>query len=78
MTDNALMFADVKTGDYQSFDSVCSQTMVGFVQTIGGGGSSMTEQKITCFVGQQDKNYDIEATDTQQSQDVRHALISRH
>ena len=38
LTDNALLFADVKSGDYQSFDSVCSSTMVGFVQTIGGNG----------------------------------------
>ena len=43
MTDEKLAFADVRSGDYGSFDSICGQTMVGFVQTIGGGGSTMEQ-----------------------------------
>ena len=54
-TDLGLMFADLKTSDYGSFDSVCSKTMVGFVQTAGGAGSTMTEHKVSCFYGSQDK-----------------------
>jgi hypothetical protein len=50
-TDAGLMFADLKTSDYGSFDSICGKTMVGFVQTAGGGGSTMTEHKVSCFYG---------------------------
>ena len=33
---------------------------------------------MTCFVGTQEKNYDIEATETSESQGVRVAKVSRH
>jgi hypothetical protein len=50
--DFQLLFADIHSGDYGSFDSVCKQTMVGFVQTQGGGGSSMSDHRATCFFGE--------------------------
>lgn len=52
--------------------------MVGFVQTIGGGGSTAQEQKITCFVGQQNVNYDIEGSETSEAGEQKKAKITRH
>ena len=39
LADGADKFIGTQTGDYQSFDSDCHNTMVGFVQTKGGKGS---------------------------------------
>ena len=50
-TDQGLMFTDIKTSDYGSFDSRCGSTMVGFVQEVGGGSNTMTRSKMTCFTG---------------------------
>ena len=55
LTDSNLALADIHTGAYDSFDSKCDQTMVGFVQSmpsIGGEGSTLTSHKATCFYGQ--------------------------
>jgi len=41
LNDKLLMFADIHSGDYGSFDSDCSSTMVGFVQSI----PSITNEK---------------------------------
>ena len=46
LADGAKTFEGTQTGDYASFNSVCSETMVGFVQHIhGGNGSSMKTHK---------------------------------
>lgn len=38
-------WADLQTGDYSKFDSICNQTMVGFWQTDGPA--------ISCVIGRQ-------------------------
>ena len=47
-------FIQIKTGDYNKFDSQCDKTMVGFVQTIPAitkDKQSMTSHRVTCFYG---------------------------
>ena len=54
LDDAMLSFVNLNTGDYGSFDSDCSKTMVGFVQSIPsvtGERYSMTEHKAVCFYG---------------------------
>lgn len=46
-----LMFANIHTSDYGSFDSDCSKTMVGFVQ-YSNDKSTMTEHSVQCFFAQ--------------------------
>jgi len=48
LADGADKFIGTQTGDYQSFNSDCHNTMVGFVQTKGGKGT-MKEHPIQCF-----------------------------
>jgi hypothetical protein len=48
LKDGSDKFEGTQTGDYQSFDSVCSETMVGFVQKVHGQGS-LTDHKAQCF-----------------------------
>jgi hypothetical protein len=38
----------------------------------------MTEHKVSCFYGTQDKSYDIESTKDSESQGLKSALIERH
>jgi hypothetical protein len=45
-------FEGTQTGDYQSFDSVCSETMVGFVQKVHGQGS-YADHRSQCFYAKQ-------------------------
>jgi hypothetical protein len=54
VSDGASKFVGTKAGDYASFDSDCSQTMVGFVQQSGGSGT-MKNHPVQCFYGQQVK-----------------------
>lgn len=45
-------FSSLETGDYEKFDSLCSQTMVGFVQNIPhktGKSYSMAAHEVQCF-----------------------------
>jgi hypothetical protein len=75
------MFADIHSGDYGSFDSDCSATMVGFVQSIPsitGEKYTLTEHKATCFFATQDKSLDLEHTESGQNQDVKFAKIVSH
>jgi hypothetical protein len=46
-------FADLKSGDYNKFDSQCDKTMVGFVQEVSSGKNkqSMMQHKVQCFYG---------------------------
>jgi hypothetical protein len=44
-------FGTIESGDYDKFNSDCSQTMVGFVQELGENASSLEKHKITCFHG---------------------------
>ena len=63
--DGADEFSQLKTGDYNKFDSECDKTMVGFVQTMPTKSSekySMGQHKVTCFWGEQDTHYDMEKT----------------
>ena len=48
IADGSGKFEGTQTGDYQSFDSVCSETMVGFVQKVHGQGN-MKEHNAHCF-----------------------------
>ena len=75
------MFADIHSGDYGSFDSDCSQTMVGFVQSIPsitGEKYSLTDHKATCFYATQDKSLDLEHTEQGQQSDIKFAKITSH
>lgn len=50
------MWSSRKTGDYSSFDSICSETMVGFWQAHHGSGEPST----SCVIGRQiQKDTDI-------------------
>jgi hypothetical protein len=52
LKDGANEFTQLKTGDYDKFESSCDKTMVGFVQTIPKLSSqqySMSEHNIQCF-----------------------------
>jgi len=61
LADGAKTFEGTQTGDYASFNSVCSETMVGFVQHIhGGNGSSMKTHKAQCFYGKQTKQFNVQ------------------
>jgi len=57
--DGASTFEGTQTGDYASFNSNCSETMVGFVQQVHGNGSSMKNHKAQCFYGKQTKAYNV-------------------
>ena len=46
--DDILSMVDIHSSDYGSFDSLCGQTMVGFVQKAQES-STMTEHKVGCF-----------------------------
>jgi len=48
LRDGAGPFQGLKTGDYDSFDSKCDETMVGMVQTVHGSGS-MKNHRAQCF-----------------------------
>ena len=50
LADGAAKFSSIKAGSYASFDSKCSETMVGFVQKQHGG-ESLESHRIQCFVG---------------------------
>jgi hypothetical protein len=82
LTDSNLALADIHTGAYDSFDSKCDQTMVGFVQSIPsitGEASTLTSHKATCFVGMQDSSNNLESTEsTQSGSDVKFAKITQH
>jgi len=57
--------ADLSTGSEEAFDSVCYQTMVGYVQedyNSKSSGESMKNFHATCFYGVQSQHYDIETT----------------
>jgi hypothetical protein len=65
LNDKLLMFADLHSGDYGSFDSDCSSTMVGFVQSIPSitkENYSLADHKVSCFYGVLSSPADIEAT----------------
>lgn len=56
---------NLKTGDYAKFDSLCDQTMVGFVQQIPqitNKSYSLTNHYVQCFYGKQRTHYDMEKT----------------
>jgi ketosteroid isomerase-like protein len=58
-------FESLKTGDYNKFDSLCDQTMVGFVQSIPSITNktySLAEHFVQCFYGKQRTHYDMEKT----------------
>jgi len=79
--DALLQQVDVHSGDYQKFDSDCSQTMVGFVQSIpslSGESYSLTDHKVQCFYGQQSKAMKLESTSQSEVGEVKQAQITSH
>jgi hypothetical protein len=72
-----LMLSDLHTSDQGSFDSVCGQTMVGFVQQKSEE-STMTEHQVQCFFAKQNKSLDIENTFEEQSNGLKFAKIQSH
>jgi hypothetical protein len=75
-------FIDIEASDYDKFDSDCSQTMVGFVQKmpgLGGEGSSLTDLRVQCFYGVQNKNFKgMEETESVSEGEVKYAKITAH
>ena len=61
LADGASAFAGTKTGDYASFDSDCSKTMVGFVQQVHGNGS-MKAHNVQCFYASQNVHSNVQST----------------
>jgi len=52
LADGSSKFEGTGTGDYASFTSKCNESMVGFVQHVGGDkGSSMKNHQSQCFYG---------------------------
>jgi hypothetical protein len=50
LADGAAKFEGTQTGDYASFNSKCTESMVGFVQKVHGDqGSSMKTHHSQCF-----------------------------
>lgn len=45
--------------------------MIGFVQTQGGGGSTLSDHRATCFFGEQNIQYDIENTIEKQGDNLK-------
>jgi hypothetical protein len=81
LSDKLLMFADIHSGDYGSFDSDCSNTMVGFVQSIPsitGEHYSLTDHKASCFFGKLDAPAEIETTSTGGDAESKFARITNH
>ena len=61
VADGSATFEGTQTGDYASFNSNCSETMVGFVQQVhGGSGSSMKTHKAQCFYGKQTSKFNVQ------------------
>lgn len=50
----------ISTTNFDSFNSICSETMVGLVQTNDKKKSSMTSFPAQCFHAKQIKKFDIE------------------
>ena len=74
-------FQQLKTGDYDKFNSECDKTMVGFVQTIPSVSNElygMTNHKISCFYGNQETHYEMEKTVSvnTESESVKLAVIT--
>jgi len=56
-------WSQIETGDYDKFDSECTQTMVGFVHNlpeVSGQTFTLANHQVQCFFGQQEKHYDYE------------------
>lgn len=65
VSEQASKFDGLKSGDYAKFDSLCDQTMVGFVQHIPSPSKpshSLTQHFVQCFYGKQQTHYDMEKT----------------
>lgn len=66
LTGDITKLADLSTGSEEAFDSICDQTMVGYVQedytNSKNSQESMKNFQATCFYGVQSQHYDIETT----------------
>lgn len=63
--DGASEFTNLKTGDYNKFDTECDKTMIGFVQMMPNKStqkSTMGAHRVQCFWGEQETHYDMEKT----------------
>ena len=79
--EGAKKFSRMKTGDYKYFDSSCSETMIGFLQTmpqIVKQHDTMDKHKVVCFFGKQITPYDYEQTVQVKTEadDVKVAVIT--
>jgi hypothetical protein len=72
-----LMELGMHTGDYQSFDSDCKQTMIGFVQQ-SGDGSTVANHNVQCFYAKQNKNLEIEDSVPTETGSYKFAQITNH
>ena len=68
LKDGESKFTGLSTGDYGSFDSDCSKTMVGFVQKVHGSGS-LTDHPIQCFYGKQVQHFNLETSEHTETED---------
>ena len=68
VADGYMKFSEIKAGDYDSFDSRCDQSMVGFVQQVGGNGS-MKNHNVQCFYAEQVEHYNIEKSELQEDEE---------
>ena len=48
----------MRTGDYESFQSECNKSMVGFVQVAGSGGSHKNH-RTQCFYAEQVEHFNL-------------------
>ena len=63
LADGSMKFEGTQTGDYASFNSKCNESMVGFVQHVGGDkGSTMKNHHSQCFYGKQLKHMQFETS----------------
>ena len=56
-------WSQIETGDYDKFDSECTQTMVGFIHNlpeVTGQTFTLQNHQVQCFFAQQEKHYDSE------------------
>jgi hypothetical protein len=63
LADGGNKFEGTQTGDYNSFNSECNKSMVGFVQQVGGDKlSSMKTHHTQCFYALQKQHLNVETS----------------
>ena len=49
---NVKTFEDLEVGEYHKFNSICNETMIGFVQQVNGS-DNLKKLRVQCFHGKQ-------------------------